>query len=180
MLLVSGVIVLMSVGGMRAQSSNPCAETNLPNPVLDMIRTKFSGWRPKNVADLDAEDRELWLKPHLNDCPGIAVGHFESPDRLTHALLLVPQSNLSGGYKLVVFSKVPTGDGYVFKLVDHASAAYSGLVIEKAPQGKYSDYEDARISVTIKLEGFYEEWIEKGALLYYWSGGRYKTVRVSG
>ena len=108
LLLVSGVIVLMSVGGMRAQSSNPCAETNLPNPVLDMIRTKFSGWRPKNVADLDAEDRELWLKPHLNDCPGIAVGHFESPDRLTHALLLVPQSNLSGGYKLVVFSKVPT------------------------------------------------------------------------
>jgi hypothetical protein len=82
--------------------------------------------------------------------------------------------------KLVVFSKMPTGEGYVLKLLDHASAAYAGLVIEMAPPAKYSDYEDARISVTIKLDGFYEEWIEKGALLYYWSAGRYKTVRVSG
>jgi hypothetical protein len=180
LLLASGVMVLMTAATVRAQTSNPRAEANLPTPVVDLIRTKFSGWRPKDVSDLDPENRELWLRPHLNDCPGIAVGHFESPDRLTYAVLLVPQSDSSGGYKLLVFNRMASGDTYVWKLLDHANASYSGLVVETAPPGKYSDYEDARISVTTKLEGFYLEWIEKGALLYYWSAGRYKTVRVSG
>ena len=130
--------------------------------------------------DLGSDDQQLWLKAHKNDCPGTAVGHFEGRDRLSYAVLLVLQSNPAGGYKLLVFNRTPSGDTYTWKLLDHANAAYSGLVIEAAPPGKYSDYEDARISVTTKLDGFYEEWIEKGAILYYWSAGRYKTVRVSG
>lgn len=180
LLLASGVMVLIAAGTVRAQTSNPCADTNLPSPVVDLIRMKFSGWRPRQFSDLGSEDQQLWVKAHSNDCPGTAVGHFEGQDRLSYAVLLVPQSNPTGGYKLLVFNRTPSGDTYVWKLLDHANATYSGLVIETAPPGKYSDYEDARISVTTKLDGFYLEWIEKGALLYYWSAGRYKTVRVSG
>jgi hypothetical protein len=73
------------------------------------------------------------------------------------------------------------GDGYAWKqLVHWDGKAYHSVVISTVPPGKYSDYEDARISVTTKLDGALLEYIEAGALVYYWSAGRYKTVRVSG
>jgi hypothetical protein len=179
--LAVGMLALISTRSARAQNSDPCAESNLPSPVVELIRTKFSGWRPKQIPDLDPDNRQLWLKPHRNDCPGIAVGHFQSPDRLSYAVFLVPQSDPSGDYKLLVFNKGPSGDAYVWKVLGQARATtYSGTVIEIAPPGHYEDYEDARISVTTTLDGFYLELIEKGAILYYWSAGRYKTVRVSG
>ena len=180
LLLVIGGIAVISADPALAQNSNPCAESKLPRQIVKLIETKFSGWRPRQFSDLGSDDQQLWIKAHGNDCPGTAVGHFEGEDRLSYAVLLVPESDPATGYKLLVFNRTPSGDTYAWKLLDRANAAYSGLVIETAPPGKYSDYEDARISVTTKLDGFYEEWIEKGALLYYWSGGRYKTVRVSG
>jgi hypothetical protein len=80
-----------------------------------------------------------------------------------------------------MFSKSGTGDDYVSKLVDHWDAKdYHGVVVSTTPPGQYSDYEDARISVTTKLDGVLLEAIEAGATLYYWSAGRYKSVRVSG
>ena len=66
-------------------------------------------------------------------------------------------------------------------MVDHwDTKTYHAVVISKVPPGKYSDYEDARISVTTKLDSILVESIEAGATLYYWSAGRYKSVRVSG
>jgi len=58
---------------------------------------------------MDADDQQLWLNgSNGKESPGIAIGHFESPDDLSYAVLLVPKSDPSGGYKLLVFSKRPT------------------------------------------------------------------------
>ena len=54
------------------------------------------------------------------------------------------------------------------------------VVISKVPPGKYSDYEDTRISTTTKLDGVLLEFIDQGAIVYYWSAGQYKRIRVSG
>jgi len=113
------------------------------------------------------------------ECPGIAVGHFENAEGFSYAILLVPKSEPRGGYKIVVFTKGSTGAAYGWKLLDQAKGqTYSGLVISKAPPGKYSDFEN-RKTVEIKLDGVYVEWMEKGARLYYWSGGRYRKLQVS-
>jgi hypothetical protein len=78
-----------------------------------------------------------------------------------------------------VFSKGPTGDAYAWRLLDHADGeTYSGMVISKAEPGKYSDVEGTK-SIQTKLDGVYLEWMEKGAVLYYWSAGRYHRLRVS-
>jgi hypothetical protein len=181
LLLPLTVMALISAPPAQAQTSNPCAETNLPSPVVALIKAKFPGWRPKQLSDLDPDNRQIWLKGGSNECPGVAVGHFESPDRLSYAVLLIPQADPIGGYKLLVFSRNTTGEDYAGKLVDHwDDKAYSGVVISRVPPGHYSDYEHARIAVTTKLDSIVLEWIEKGAILYYWSAGRYKTVRVSG
>jgi hypothetical protein len=180
-----GVFLLSAVlGSQSAASPSKAADANdcsaaLPAPVSELIASKFPDWRPKQLSDLESDDRELWLKAHPRECPGIAIGHFEIAHKVSYAALLVAKSEPTGGYKVVVFSKGPTGDAYAWKLLDHADGeTYSGLVISKAEPGKYSDFERTK-SVQTKLDGVYVEWIEKGADLYYWSAGRYHKLRVS-
>lgn len=163
-----------------AQVTSSCQETVVPPPIRELLKSKFSQWRPKQITDMDADDQQLWLTgSNGKDCPGIAIGHFESAKELSYAFLLVPKSEPTGGYKVVVFAKGPTGDAYAWKLLDHADGeTYSGLVISKADPGKYSDFERTK-SIQNKLDGVYVEWMEKGAVLYYWSAGRYHRLQVS-
>jgi hypothetical protein len=176
---VVSLLIAMFPPTSRAQEQMKCIDTVLPAPVVELLKSKFIRWRPKQVSDMDADDQRLWLQAHEKGCPGIAVGHFESADRLSYATLLVPKSEPSGGYKIVLFSKESNGDGYTWKLLDHAvGQTYSGLVISKASQGKYSDFESTK-SVELKLDGIYVEWMEKGALLYYLSEGHFRKIQVS-
>ncbi len=178
-----GVVSLLSLTAVAmsaAQVASPCDAATLPAPISELLKSKFAQWRPKQVSDMEADDQQLWLKgPNAKGCPGIAIGHFESADSLSYALLLVPQSNPSGGHKIVVFSKDATNDVYTSRLLDHAEThSYSGLVISKAEPGKYEDWEGKK-SIRIKLDGLYVEWMEKGAQLYYWRVGRYQKLQVS-
>ena len=129
---------------------------------------------------MEADDQQLWLNgPNEKESPGIAVGHFEAADALSYAVLLVPKSDPSGGHKILVFSKEAKQNAYTWKLLDHADGqTYSGLVISKAGPGKYSDVQ-SRKSVQLKLDSIYVEWIEKGALLYYWTESGYRKLAVS-
>jgi hypothetical protein len=162
-----------------AQTSEPCAGVDPPTPVVELIQAKFSEWRPKQVSDLDSDDQQLWLKAHEKGCPGIAVGRFESTDKFSYAVLLVPKSQPNGGYKIIIFSKVPRGDSYTSRTLAHADTGIdSGMVIATAPPGKYSSFDDLK-SVTIKRDGLYVEWIEKGIELYFWSGSRYISIQIS-
>jgi hypothetical protein len=178
-----GVVSVLNLTAVRmsvAQGSSRCDAAALPAPISELLKSKFAQWRPKQVSDMEADDQQFWLKgPNATGCPGIAIGHFESADSLSYALLLVPQSDPSGGHKIVVFSKDATKDVYTSRLLDHAETqTYSGLVISKAEPGKYKDWE-AKKSIQIKLDGLYVEWMGKGAQLYYWRAGRYEKLQVS-
>jgi hypothetical protein len=177
--LLSAVIAPQPVAtASKAADASDCSAA-LPAPMTELLASKFPEWRAKQLSDLESDDRELWLKAHPHECPGIATGHFENAGKVSYAALVVPKSGSTGGYKIVVFSKGLTGDTYAWKLLDHADGqTYSGLVISKAEPGKYSDFERTK-SIQTKLDGVYVEWIEKGADLYYWSAGRYHKLRVS-
>jgi hypothetical protein len=172
------LLSLSSAPVSAAQAPTPCGEAALPAPINDVLKAKFPQWRPKQTSDLGSDDQQLWLKGHEKECPGIAIGHFESKGVLSYAILLVPKSEPTSGYKIVVSSKGPTGDAYSWKLLDHAEGQSDGLVISKAEPGKYSDFERTK-TIQTKLDGVYVEWIEKGAILYHWSAGRYHKLRVS-
>jgi len=143
-----------------------------------VVSEKFPGWRVKAVSDLEGYDRELWLKEHPKECPGIAVGHFEDPSQAAYALLLLPKSAVPGGYKLLVVAKAAGGDKYVVRVLDEEQGSDAGLVISKVPPGKQTGF-DTTQSVRLKLDGFEAEWLEKSSVLYYWRNGKYQTLETS-
>jgi hypothetical protein len=179
-IVLYGTLGLVSTQISPTQHATACDDSALPTSVRDLLNAKFSDWRPKQVSDMNADDQQVWLTAvHGKECPGIAVGHFETADELSYAILLVPKSNPSGGHKVVVVSKGAPKSTYTWKLLDHAEGqTYSGLVISKAAPGKYSDLENNK-SIQLKLDGIQVEWLEKGAVLYFWSEGRYRKIVVS-
>jgi hypothetical protein len=177
------------LGGFRAsiagpaphtapQMSPPCSGVVFPAPINELLKEKFAGWRPKQISDMDQDDQQLWLGAKPKECPGFAVGHYEKSNELSYAILLVPRSDPSGGYKVVVFDKKSSGE-FHWSVVDHANGqTCSCLVISKVPPGRYSDFEGTR-SVQVKLDSILVEWMEKGAVLFHRSEGRYERIRVS-
>lgn len=177
---VIGLLYFASTPAAPAQNTSPCDEGALPKPVTEFLREKFPEWRPKQVSDIDADNRQLWLDgPNAKACPGIAVGHFENAKNTSYAFLLVPQSDPNGGHKIVIVSREVDKDVYTSTLLDHAEEhTYSGLVISKAGPGKYKDWE-GRKSIQIRMDALYVEWIGKGAQLYYRLASRYHKLQVS-
>jgi hypothetical protein len=171
------VVILLSFVPVALAQSNRC--DLLPAQAKRLLDQRFPGWRPKHLSDLGGYDKKLWLEMHPKECPGIVVGHFEQPDRLAYAILLVLNSGHTASYKIIVLNK--GSDEYVAKLVDHAEGSTypdSGLVISKEPGGTYSDFGGAK-SVRMKLDGVNVEWLEKSSVLYYWSHGRYRSIQTS-
>lgn len=162
---------------ISAQAPNPC-EKALPPAVQSYMEHQFPEWRPKVLSDLEGYDRQLWQETHKKECPGIAVGHFENAEHLSYALLLVSRSTAKSGYKFVVITSAPENT-YRSEILDHNDAAdASGMVISKAPPGKYSDFEQTK-TVQLKLDSISLDWLEKSSVLYYWSEGHFLTIDTS-
>src|ERR1700730_7449412 len=105
LVLLTKVLLLTGVQSLAAQTQKPCDSENLPPAIGDLLRKDFPGWRQKQISDLQTDDQQLWIQAHGKACPGSIVGHFEKSDSDAYAVLLVPRSETSGGYKLVVFSE---------------------------------------------------------------------------
>jgi hypothetical protein len=176
-------IVLLTIASLSmlsyssAQTAEICSVSRLASAARKLLKTKFPLWQPKQISDLQEYDRQLWIKAHAKECPGIAIGHFESPTKLAYALLLVPERKSTGGYKIVVLNE--TDSVYSETTLDQESGQGSdGMVISTAAPGQYSDFENTE-QTKIKRDGIYVEWIEKAAVLYYWSAGRYRKLQTS-
>jgi len=171
------ILFLLALALAARAQSKPCAV--LPAEARILIEQRFPSWRPKNLSDLSGYDKKLWLETHPKECPGIAAGHFEQPDRLAYAVLLIPKSGHTGSYKVIVLSN---GSGeYAVRLLDRADGntySDSGLVISKEPHGTYAGFDDTK-SVHLKLDGINVEWLEKSSVLYYWSKSRYRSLQTS-
>jgi len=179
LMLMLSLLACFVARASSTETSNVCDSSALPTPAQQLLTVKFSQWRPKLVSDMDTDDQKIWLAARGNACPGMATGKFETADKTSYALLLVPKSNTGAGYKIIVLGKDASDDSYAWRLVDHAETpADLGLVISKVPPGKYSDWEGNK-SIQLKLDGLQVEWMEQGALVYYWSRGQYRSIRVS-
>jgi hypothetical protein len=173
------ILILLALAPVSRGQSNLCEDGVLPSKAKQLLDQRFRDWRPKYTSDLSAHDKKLWLETHPKECPGIAVGHFEQPDRAAYAILLVPKSAHTASYKIIVLSDM-AGE-YAMRLLDQAEGSTysdSGLIISKETHGRFSDFGNTK-SVRLKLDGVNVEWIEKGSVLYYWSRGSYRSLQTS-
>jgi len=171
------IVTVLALVPVSLAQSNHCEL--LPSDAKLLVEQRFPDWRPKVLSDLSGYDKKLWVETHSKECPGIAVGHFEQPEHVAYAVLLIPKSGHTAGYKTIVLSK--TSDEYAIRLLDHAEGntyADSGLVISKQLPGVQSEFDDAK-SVRLKLDGLNVEWLEKSSVLYYWSHGKYRSIQTS-
>jgi hypothetical protein len=162
-----------------AAPENVCSDANLPAPIQELLKKDFPSMRPRVLSDLGADDQKIWQTSHAKECPGIAVGHFESKDSLAFAVLLVAKSAPAGGYKFMVFTKGTSGDTYSWKLLNQIDGNIdsTGLTISKVPPGKFSNFQKTK-SITTNLDNILLQWLDAGADLFYWSGGKYLRLNV--
>jgi len=175
------LVILAFVIPVVASDQITCQGDILPSAAKSLLNKTFPAWRIKRPSDLVAYDLELWGKVHPKECPGIAVGHFESPNQTGYGLLLIQKTGAETGYKIVVLIKSTTANCYSLRVLDHAegqAGTGSGLVISKVPSGKYSGF-DSTQSIKVRLDAVEAEWLEKSSVLYFWKNGKYRTLQTS-
>lgn len=164
---------------LLAQKPDLCGLGSLPTGVQELLNSKYHDLRPKTLSDLAEDDQKLWLASNPHSCPGVAVGGFEERSHRGYAILLVPKSGADGEYKLVVVAQHEASAEYHVSLLTHGSnTPNSGLVISRVPPGKQTGFDESK-SVTLRRDGINLEWLEKGSLLYYYSGGSYRELQTS-
>jgi hypothetical protein len=151
----------------------------LPRELQTELAKTYPDSQPEGLENLSEFYRQSWLKEHPHDCPGIAIGHFESKSELSYALFLIPRPDRKRpGASIVVFSRIQATARFVAHLVfewdDGNFCLPSDLVISKVAAGKYGDPE-----VSIDLDGILYEALEQASSLYYWKNGRYHGASIS-
>ncbi len=179
LLSLSAVPIIIVVASLPAvaQPGTSCSSV-IPKELDQYLAKNFQTFRPKLISDLASDDRRLWSETHGKACPGFAAGHFERADELSYALLLIPQSHSKDGYRLVV---VTAGRDSRFQsdiLDSNDTADNSGMVIARVPPGKQSAFEGNK-TVRLQLDSISVQWLEKAAVLYYWSSGKFRTLDTS-
>jgi hypothetical protein len=180
-LLVLAAVVLALAPISVTQVHDPCRNAVLPTRAQSLIAHTFTEWRTKRVSDLGTDDQQLWTKAHPAECPGVAAGHFQEPDLLAYALVLVPKSDANAGYMIVVLSRNTTSEDYAVKILDHAKGPRSGaanLVVSRLRPGTYPNFDGTK-SLRLKLDTINVEWIEAAAVVYYWASGQYRTLQTA-
>jgi len=167
----------------RTKAAGPCDISVLPQEIQTKIANDFPDWQVEKLEQLDDEDRQLWTKAHPNECPGIAVGHFESKTELSYALLLVSKPDRKRpGLRILVFSRLGPSAPYVEHLLAKwdVGTFYEGSdqVIATVPTGNYEEAMGPK-KVQIDLDGICYEVMGKGTILYYWKNGRFHQLATS-
>jgi hypothetical protein len=175
---------LPAVSSTTARAVDLCDISSLPKEIQVKLEKNYPDWQPEKLENLDQEDRSLWTKAHPNDCPGIAVGHFESKDELSYALLLVSKPDRNRlGLRIVAYSRSASLAPYIGRLIIKWDIGMllnqdSDQVIATAPTRHYEEAIGPK-KVDTTLDSILYETMEKGAILYYWKNGRYHELITS-
>lgn len=182
-LVVSFIFVLPAVPTLGQQTIGqqatvPCRLDSLPPAIQSHLREEYGSWRIQEAANLSARARGRWESEKPSGCPGMAVGHFESAQTLSYALLLVPLGHADAGYRFVVFSQKPGQSDYEAKILDKfEERGAANYFLRGMPIGKFFDEPSkkrfhAHTADVILLFDSAENEYEVD--VYYWSENHYR------
>ena len=159
-----------------------CSVGSLPADVLNRLKQDYGSWKIQEPADLSRRAHERWENEKPLNCPGIAVGNFESSKALSYGILLVPTGHANVGYRFVVFSEKKGQPAYEAKLVDKFDqAGAANYFIRKTPISKFFDEPSRKKFQAHAIDGILfvdSAENEYGVEVYFWSGGRYRNEPI--
>lgn len=155
-----------------------CRLDSLPPAIQSHLREEYGSWKIQEASNLSPRARGRWGSEKPLGCPGIAVGHFESAQTLSYALLLVPVGHADAGYRFVVFSQ-KTGqsdfEGRILDKLDEGGA--TNYFLRGMPIGKFFDeaskkrFQAHSADVILLFDSAENEYEVD---VYYWSENRYR------
>jgi hypothetical protein len=160
------------------RSPNLCRFDSLPAAIQRQVREEYASWKVQEAINLSPRARGRWESERPLECPGIAVGYFESAQAPSYALVLVPTGNGDAGYRFVVFSQRPGQSDYEAKILDKLDErGASNYFLRGTPISKFFDEASkkrfhAHTPDVILLFDSAEKEYEVD--VYYWSDGRYR------
>jgi hypothetical protein len=160
------------------QESSLCRLDSLPTVIQHRLKEEYGTWKIQEPTDLSQRAREAWEPEKPLTCPGIAVGHFESANSLSYAVLLVPTGHPDEGYRFLVFSQKLGQPGYEVRVLDKLDEkGAANYYIQSTPISKFFDEASRK-----KFQAHTKDGIlltdsgenEYGVEVYFSSGGRYR------
>jgi hypothetical protein len=155
-----------------------CQPDSLPSAIKHRLREEYCSWRVQDVANLSQRAHERWESEKPLECPGIAVGHFESAQAPSYALLLVPVANTDAGYRVLVFSQKTGESDYEIRILDKLDqSGAANYFLRGTPISKFFSEESKKrfhahtVDVILLFDSAEKEYEVD---VYYWSEGRYR------
>jgi hypothetical protein len=175
--IFSAIGIFFAVSCSCAQGTPlACQESALPEGVRAALSSQYAEWQIETLRDLNADYLKAWAAKRTNQCPGIAVGHFESKIDLSYALLLISRDKGRAGYKFLVFSRKSSKDAFTPNILEQDDKSASGnSAISRVDPGLEFD-EEKFAAFKLKSEGIHLEFFEGSGFIYYWKNGHYERV----
>jgi hypothetical protein len=161
----------------RPSQGSLCKLESLPSEIQNRLKEGYSSWKIQEPTDLSPRAHERWESEKPLECPGIAVGHFESAKTPSYAILLVPTGHADAGYRFLVFSQKAGQRAYeaTVEKLDHNGAA--NYFIHRTPISRFFDepsrkkFEAHTVDGILLVDSAENEY---GVEVYFWSGGHYR------
>lgn len=175
--------LLFGQGASRAnQSPSLCKVESLPPEIQNRLKGEYGSWKIQEPTDLSQRAHERWESEKPQECPGIAIGHFESAKTLSYAVLLVPTGHSDGGYRFLVFSQKASQPGYEVRPVDNLDQnGAANYFIHRTPISKFFDEPSRKKFQAHTVDGILlvdSAENEYEVDVYFWSGGRYRNEPI--
>jgi hypothetical protein len=161
-----------------------CKPGSLPKDIQSHLKERYSSWKVQEPDYLNSNARERWESEKPLQCPGIAMGHFDSADATSYAVLLTSQSRTGAGagYKFIIFSPNSRQQSYTISFDEQVDEDGSGnFFIHRVSISKFFDENSKKrfqvqSSEAILLVGSAEK--QYGAEVYFLAKSGYKHEPV--
>ncbi len=108
-------------------------ECSVPPALAKSLEQQWRGWKILHIADLTAEDQNLWTYARGRVCPGVSPGHFLGAQSIAYALAII-----RGGNEAVSLAGA-AGSGWKLSVVVRPVRVKRFRVIWTAKPGTYAD-----------------------------------------
>ncbi|HET7876901.1 MAG TPA: hypothetical protein VFN71_15365 [Methylomirabilota bacterium] len=154
-----------------------CAGGRLPGKLRDVLVGRFPGWRLVTVNDLHRDDQVIWLTDRGQECPGIAIGRFQSARRVSYGLLLIRADRERLLERLVVVQSAGSKGYHVTELVGPTETARPSVIF-RAPPGVITSWDQSE-RVRIQNDAIVHAVLEARVEAFYWHAGIWRSIRTS-